>query len=99
MNYHELPIDKFRDYCAVMNYAYMAKASERMEDEISNAKNRQGILMKYTHGIIPGRCLPGYVGDPFDFGDTSDVDNLYTSAAIGIGMSMYERLEKLRVSG
>ena len=80
------------DRIAVLNYAVMAKASQDMETDLANAKNKRGIVQKYRH-MIPARSLPGWVGNPFDFGDRSETDSLYTSAAIGIGMSMHERLE------
>lgn len=80
---------------AIAHYLVMFEASERMEKDLAKAKNKDGIVKKYMH-TIPPRSKPDWQGDPFDFGEDRDaVDTLYASAAIGIGMSMHERLNCL----
>ena len=73
------------------HYVVMLTANERMDEELSKAKNKAGIVQKYMH-TIPARSKPDWQGDPFDFGDSSASDALYASAAIGIGMHMYDKL-------
>ena len=80
---------------AGLHYVAMLEANQRMDVELEEAKNKQGIFNKYMH-TIPGRSKPDWVGDPFDFSERTDFDSLYTSAAIGIGMCMYERLEQFK---
>jgi len=73
------------------HYLVMLAANQRMDDELKVAKNKQGMVQKYLH-TIPARSKPDWKGDPFDFGERSEVDNLYASAAIGIGMHMHDKL-------
>ncbi len=81
---------------AAVHYVAMLEANERMDGDLARAKNKSGIVSKYMH-TIPNRSKPDWQGDPFDFESKSSFESLYYSAAIGIGMHMYDRL--LQVTG
>lgn len=85
-----------RERIAVSNWANMAKANQVMDAEIAQAKNKRGIVAKYI-STLPARSLPDWNGNPFDFDCGSETESLYTSAAIGIGMCMYKRLDSYRL--
>ncbi len=71
-------------------YLQMLNLNESFESDLAAAKNKRGETAKIVH-MLPRRARADYEGDPWDFEAEPDAA-LYWSSAIGIAMSIRDRL-------
>lgn len=83
-------MDKSDLLISALNWEVMLNASERMDDDLANAKKKQGICMKYK-SMIPARAWEH--PEPFDVGHPDEPATPWMIASIVIGMDMRDRLQ------